>query len=143
METVMSDVLVVDDSPVMLQMIDFHLNSFGFQTKLIEDPLLVMDVISKRSFDLLLLDIHMPGIDGLELLLKIEQEVSVPGQELRRPMDAVEEVVCVQLRVRRDDAVVIQLVESNCEAIKCGAIRCEIDEVDPAMHIYPLSPWSS
>lgn len=68
----MSRVLVVDDSQLMLQMLELQLSLLGISPVLVEDSQLVMDILSAQSFDLVILDLHMPHINGLTLLRKIQ-----------------------------------------------------------------------
>lgn len=59
-------ILVVDDSPVTLEMVQWHLVSAGYTVTLAETGEQALKLFSERAPDFVLLDILMPGIDGLE-----------------------------------------------------------------------------
>lgn len=59
-------VLVVDDSPDNRLLISHVLKNNMFQVTLAKDGYEGLDCVSKSDFDLILLDLHMPGIDGFE-----------------------------------------------------------------------------
>jgi CheY-like chemotaxis protein len=65
-------ILHVDDDPQMTQLVAAHLESFGFQTVAIHDPREVIQNLPKLQERVLLLDIDMPRINGLELLKEIK-----------------------------------------------------------------------
>jgi signal transduction histidine kinase/CheY-like chemotaxis protein len=73
--------LVVDDNTTNLKILVKQLANWGIQATPFNDPDLVMDLISNlRKFDLCVLDMQMPGIDGKELTKKIREHY--PDTEL-------------------------------------------------------------
>ena len=73
-------------------------------------------------------------IDRLKILLELEQEVPVPRQELRRPVDSAEEVGVVQSRARLNDAGVPELVQAVGETVESGRVGAHIHKVYSAVH---------
>ena len=64
-------VLIVDDNPVNLAVLDQILGAFGHQvTRAVNGPD-ALDLAATRPFDLILLDIQMPGMTGVEALAKL------------------------------------------------------------------------
>ncbi|MFT4678729.1 MAG: signal transduction histidine kinase/DNA-binding response OmpR family regulator [Flavobacteriales bacterium] len=64
--------LVVDDNTTNLKILVKQLANWGVQATPFNDPELVVDLITTlRKFDLCILDMQMPGIDGKELTKKI------------------------------------------------------------------------
>ena len=60
-------VLIVDDDPEVLQSLAISLQPWGFQLTTLKDSKDFWDVLVNVEPDLLVLDIEMPGIDGIEL----------------------------------------------------------------------------
>ena len=65
-------ILVVDDNRMNRMKLSFSLEQQGHSVELAEDGTQALDLLSQRSFDLVLLDIIMPGIDGYEVLERIK-----------------------------------------------------------------------
>ena len=74
------------------------------------------------------------GVEGPQLVLDVEQEPAMPGEELGRPVDAVVEVDLVQLGGGLDDAGAPQVVQPRRQTIEGVRVRCELDEVRAAAH---------
>ena len=74
----MSKVLIVDDDKDISELISLVLKKEEIDSKIINNPLEVMDIVEKESFDLILLDIMMPEISGTELCSKIRDKVDCP-----------------------------------------------------------------
>lgn len=53
----------------------YALNSAGFETKGFEDGLLFWEALKKEKPDLIILDLMLPGIDGIELLNKMKDSI--------------------------------------------------------------------
>jgi CheY-like chemotaxis protein len=64
-------ILVVDDDPDIANLYKLSLESDGFIVSSFNDPLLVLSNYNAGAYDLLLLDIKMPHMNGLELYQKI------------------------------------------------------------------------
>ena len=66
-------VLHVDDDPQVCRIVHRQLSLRGFEVTSIHDPKQVIDVLLKNECRVVICDIDMPGIDGLELLRQIKQ----------------------------------------------------------------------
>lgn len=60
--------LVVDDDPDILELIKYHFLNKGFKVSCVESGEKALRFLKKREPDLIILDIMLPGIDGLELI---------------------------------------------------------------------------
>lgn len=58
------------------------LNSLGHTGVIVENGRLAIECLSKREFDLILLDVMMPVMDGLETLASIRSEEKLSGKHL-------------------------------------------------------------
>jgi two-component system chemotaxis response regulator CheY len=63
--------LTVDDSRTMREMVSFTLKGIGFAVKEAEDGVQAMKLINVDKFDLIITDLNMPNMDGLQLIKEI------------------------------------------------------------------------
>jgi two-component system alkaline phosphatase synthesis response regulator PhoP len=84
-------VLVVDDEPILRETITFNLKREGLNVLLASDGEEALDIARQSSPDLIVLDIMLPVIDGLQVLRILREESTVPilllsarGEEIDR-----------------------------------------------------------
>jgi two-component system nitrogen regulation response regulator NtrX len=65
-------VLIVDDEPLIRQSLAGVLQDEGYQTHTVETGEQALAELTRQSFELVLLDVWLPGIDGLETLRQIQ-----------------------------------------------------------------------
>ncbi len=65
-------ILIVDDEPRNIQMLGSILKSNGYRTEFATNGEKALDWLKHKEFDLILLDIMMPGMDGYEVCKKIK-----------------------------------------------------------------------
>jgi len=76
-------VLVCEDNPVNQMVLLAMLARLGHTTKVANDGLAAWELLERESFDLLLTDIEMPGLDGMELARRVRaKEAAHPGTHL-------------------------------------------------------------
>jgi len=66
-------VLVVDDERSLLDMLEIVLSSHGFRVITTQDPVDALRLVRAEDPDVVVEDIRMPGMDGLELLKRIKE----------------------------------------------------------------------
>lgn len=71
-------ILVVDDEPEIADLLELYLVSDGFQVVKVYDAEEGLQVMEQEKIDLVLLDIMMPKIDGLEMCRRIRENNNVP-----------------------------------------------------------------
>lgn len=82
-------ILVAEDHPVNQQLIRRQLNNLGYEVVIASNGVEALQMLSRQSFDALLLDLHMPELDGFDLARRIRtEEKSGPGQQ-RLPIIAI------------------------------------------------------
>ena len=64
----MMDILIVDDEKPICDLIDLNLSSAGYHCKAVQNGLEAIDLIEGEKFDLILLDIMLPGVDGYDIM---------------------------------------------------------------------------
>ncbi len=117
----MIKILIVDDEKAICDLIDMNLSAAGYSCKSVQDGLEAIDLIEQEEFDLILLDIMLPGADGYDIMeyirpLKVpvifitakhEVKDRVKGLKLGaedylvKPFDVVELVARVEVVLRR------------------------------------------
>jgi DNA-binding response OmpR family regulator len=70
-------ILVIDDEPHIRRVLDAMLGKEGFDVTLALDGTEGLSVLASTPMDLVILDLVMPGPDGLEVLAKIRSDPSV------------------------------------------------------------------
>jgi len=71
-------VLVVDDEESILDFVELGLRYEGFDVELAKDGPGALDAVARRRPDLVVLDLNLPGLDGLEVCRRIRQGSDVP-----------------------------------------------------------------
>ena len=72
-------ILAVDDEAGIRDLITDVLSLAGFEVQTAADGLVALDLIRKQNFDLVILDVNLPKIDGFTLLEKIrEKDIQIP-----------------------------------------------------------------
>lgn len=117
----MIKVLIVDDEKPICDLIDLNLSSVGYHCVSVQDGLEAIRMIESQEFDLILLDIMLPGADGYEVIdyirpmgipvifitAKYEVKDRVKGLKLGaddylvKPFEVVELVARVEAVLRR------------------------------------------
>lgn len=65
------NILIVEDDEGISNLIKINLNMAGYESTQIFDGLEALNLIKEKSFDLILMDIMLPGMDGFEVIKKI------------------------------------------------------------------------
>ena len=64
----MIKILIVDDEKPICDLIDMNLSAAGYSCVAVQDGLAAIDAIEQGAFDLVLLDIMLPGADGYDVM---------------------------------------------------------------------------
>ena len=117
----MITILIVDDEKSICDLIDMNLTAAGYECKFVQDGIKAIDLVDKENFDLVLLDIMLPGADGYDVMeylrpLKIPVIFITAKHEVRdrvkglklgaedylvKPFDVVELLARVEVVLRR------------------------------------------
>ena len=60
-------VLAVDDSPVMRVLVTASLEALGYSVEAVDNGYAALQALELESFDAIILDVDMPGMDGIEV----------------------------------------------------------------------------
>ena len=74
----MIKVLMIEDDAELAEILTEYLEQFDIKIKNVEDPYLGLALLENEKFDLIILDLTLPGIDGLDVCKEIRKESSIP-----------------------------------------------------------------
>ena len=66
-------VLVVDDEPTIAEVVSRYLERAGYRTRVAADGAQALELVARQRPDLIVLDLMLPGIDGLEVMRRLRQ----------------------------------------------------------------------
>ena len=94
-------ILVVEDEPSLQETLVYNLKKQGYIVEAVGDGLLAIEAVRNHNPDLIILDIMLPGLDGLEICKIVRKEMSIPILMLTARDDEIDRVV--GLEVGADD----------------------------------------
>lgn len=100
----MLSVLLVDDDIQIRQLLGDYLSDFGMEVVAVSDGKLMAAALAKRTFDLVILDLMLPGEDGLTLCRSLRAKSDIPILMLTARGESMDRVV--GLEVGADDYIV-------------------------------------
>ena len=100
----MLSVLLVDDDVQIRQLLRDYLSGFGMSVVAVADGKAMADALEKETFDLVILDLMLPGEDGLSLCRGLRAKSDIPILMLTARGEAMDRVV--GLEVGADDYIV-------------------------------------
>ena len=90
-------ILIVEDEPAIADNIQYALETEGFDTLRLSSGMPVLELLSRESIDLMILDIGLPDINGLELCKHIRKKYLIPIIFLTARSDEVDRVVGLEI----------------------------------------------
>ena len=141
----MSKILIVEDEEALSDPLAFLLGREGFQTIVVDSGLDALPVFDREGADLVLLDVMLPGMSGMEVCRKLREVSSVPiimltakdseldkvlGLELgaddyvTKPYSARELIARIRAVLRRRSAETDSTTEP---VLQGGPVRMDID----------------
>ena len=136
-------ILLVDDEPLMLKGLKFTLEQEGYETDLAMDGEEALAKFQAQPFDLVLLDVMLPKLDGLSVCQRIREQSNVPiimltakGEDMdkilgleygaddyiAKPFGVMELVARVKAVLRRCAA------PEHGDVLRCGEIQLDAGE---------------
>jgi two-component system phosphate regulon response regulator PhoB len=73
MSNAKAQVLIVEDEPEIAELIEFHAERAGMRARKVHSGRIAIDVIKREKPDLIVLDLMLPDLDGLEVCRKLKQ----------------------------------------------------------------------
>jgi two-component system, OmpR family, response regulator len=100
----MLSILMVDDDAQIRQLLSDYLSDFGMSVVAVGDGKAMQEALKQSSFDLVILDLMLPGEDGLSLCRSLRAESDIPILMLTARGEAMDRVVGLELGA--DDYIV-------------------------------------
>jgi len=69
---------MIEDDYELSQILTEYLNKFDISVISAEEPYIGLSLLTQHEFDLIILDLTLPGIDGLEVIPKIRKSSNIP-----------------------------------------------------------------
>ncbi len=88
-------ILVAEDNPPSAELLHDHLGSLGYGVDVATDGTLAIEMAMSGRYRLLILDVNMPGQDGVEVLKRLRAELAQPPKVIVVTAD--------RLATRRDE----------------------------------------
>ena len=99
-----STILIADDDPHIRELLTFAFRKAGLETLQVADGEAVLDTVQQTPPDLVVLDINMPRMDGLEVCRRLRAQGSLPILFLSSRDEEIDRVLGIELGA--DDYVV-------------------------------------
>ncbi len=128
------NLLIVDDNETIRTVIGDMLRAQGHKTTLADSGMAAIDILSKSNFDAVLMDISMPGIDGMEAARRIR---ALPGPSRNVPIVALTAHALSEDRERSFAAGINHFLT---KPIRLPALLSIIDGLNPEEHVEATLP---
>ena len=101
----MKSILAIEDDPSLLDLLKMHLKDIDGYLDTAQDGVLGLDKILNRSYDLIILDVMLPKLDGFEICKKARaQNINTPILMLTAKSEEIDKIL--GLEIGADDYVV-------------------------------------
>ncbi|MCB9793048.1 MAG: response regulator [Alphaproteobacteria bacterium] len=114
-------VLIVDDDPVMGELVRIHLAHFGCDVVGCLDSETALAQLSKERFDMLMTDLHMPGMDGPTLIRVARGRDIAPPHLVLMTADATPQVPAIAERSGFHALLVKPVTQESLRRVMPGA----------------------
>ncbi len=132
-------VLVVDDEPTIVEIVGRYMERAGFETYTAPDGYKALDLATEHRPDLVVLDVMLPGIDGIEVMERLQERPGPPIAVILLTARGEESDRLVGLRNGADDYVVkpfspAELVARVEAVLRRTAPPVATEEMPPIVH---------
>jgi DNA-binding response OmpR family regulator len=90
-------ILIVDDEPTIVEVVELYLRREGFEVQTAADGPAALAALERRRPDLIVLDLMLPGLSGLELTKRIRADSPLPIIMLTARSEETDRVVGLEL----------------------------------------------
>ena len=122
-------ILIVEDETVLRETLTYNLTKQGYRVESAQDGKAAIDAARGDDFDLILLDIMLPVMDGFEVCRILRQEMTVPILMLTARDDEIDRVI--GLEIGADDYLTKPFSMRELQArVKALIRRVQMDHAD-------------
>ena len=139
----MQSILVCDDDKQIVEAIDIYLTGEGFNVIKAYDGYEALDLLENNQVDLMIVDVMMPGLDGIRTTLKVRETSSIPIIILSAKSEDTDKIL--GLNIGADDYITKPfnpLEQTAGQVYKCGGLAINDDnkEVTVDGELIKLTP---
>jgi DNA-binding response OmpR family regulator len=92
-----TSLLLVDDDRELDQMLTEYLSAEPFSVAIAEDGIVALDRLTHESFDLVILDVMLPSLNGFDVLRRLRQTLTVPVIMLTARGEDIDRILGLEL----------------------------------------------
>ena len=127
----MSRILIVEDERAIADIVAFNLNRENYETETALDGTKGLSMALEQDFDLILLDVMLPGLDGWEVLKALREKKTTPVIMLTAREEELDKIHGLELGA--DDYITKPFSMNELKArIKANLRRVEYAKTPPA-----------
>jgi two-component system phosphate regulon response regulator PhoB len=79
MSSTKAELLIVEDEPEIAELIEFHAERAGMRARKVHSGRIALDVVKREKPDIIVLDLMLPDVDGLEVCRRLKQDEATRG----------------------------------------------------------------
>lgn len=99
----MQKILIVEDEAVIADAVEIYLKNQGYETRKAENGVAALRLLKNETFDLAIIDVMMPQMDGISLTMKIREKYEFPIIILSAKSEDIDKIT--GLNIGADDYV--------------------------------------
>lgn len=93
----MKNILIIEDDPEIVKLLEIHLTDLSYTTSKSLDGFLGLQMALKNTYDLIILDITLPNMNGIEICKKIRAEKNTPIIMLTAKSEEIDRVLGLEI----------------------------------------------
>lgn len=123
-------ILIVDDDLNIAELISLYLTKECYETTIVEDGLAAIESFKNNNYNLILLDLMLPGIDGYEVCREIRKSSNIPIIMLSAKGEIFDKVLGLELGA---DDYIIKPFDSKELVARVKAVLRRFNNATPAI----------
>lgn len=117
----MAKILVAEDNPPSAELLHDHLDSLGYGVDIATNGKLAVEMAMSGRYRLLILDVNMPGYDGVQVLQRLRAELALPPKVIVVTAD--------RLATRRDELTQAGIDGYMTKPVDLRRLTAEVERV--------------
>ena len=93
----MKDILIIEDDPEIVKLLEIHLTDLIYKVATAADGELGLKMALENDYDLILLDLTLPGMDGIEICKRLRAQKSTPVIMLTAKSEEIDRVLGLEI----------------------------------------------
>ena len=143
-----TNILIVDDDREIAEAIGFYLRSEGYEPHIALDGIEALNLVRSMPVSLIIMDVMMPGLDGIQTTLRIREEHNIPiimlsaksedydkitglnvgaDDYMTKPVNPLELIARVRSQLRRYNQLGSAAETRAANVFRCGGLEIDDD----------------